>query len=271
MQLQNAKQRFEAQGLNLAAVSYDSPEILKDFARRHHVDFPLLSDGNSEIIRSFKVLNEQATGMTKGMAYPGFFYIDASGAIREKYFEVKYTDRFTANNLIGKLFPELSEGVVQKVDAPYLQLTTAQSDSVVAPGSRVSLVAEVVLPSDVHVYSPEVKRYKPIQLVILPAPEIELLPAVYPGSKILYLEAIKEKVSVFEGKFRITQDLKVAANQEFVKSLGANGATIAIKGELRYQACDKTTCYLPTSIPLSWQLQVLPLDRQRSPESIQHK
>jgi hypothetical protein len=29
--------------------------------------------------------------MTKGMAQPGFFFIDESGAIREKYFEAKYT------------------------------------------------------------------------------------------------------------------------------------------------------------------------------------
>ena len=44
MQLQNAKQKFEAQGLKLAAISYDSPAILKDFAERHNIDFPLLAD-----------------------------------------------------------------------------------------------------------------------------------------------------------------------------------------------------------------------------------
>lgn len=271
MQLQNASQRFEAQGLKLAAISYDSPEILKDFASRHKIEYPLLSDRSSQIIRSYDVLNEQATGMNKGMAHPGFFYIDANGVIREKYFELKYTDRFTPNNLIGKLFPELSEGGPQKVNAPHLQLTAEQSDSVVAPGSRLSLVAEVALPPDVHVYSPGVNGYKPIQLEIKPSPDIELLPPVYPASTNHYLEAIKEDVPVFEGKFRITQDLKVVATQSFVKSLGAQGATIAINGELHYQACDKTTCYSPTSVPLSWQLHVLPLDRQRSPESIQHK
>jgi hypothetical protein len=38
-----------------------------------------------------------------------------------------------------------------------------------------------------------------------------------------------------------------------------------------YQACAKTVCYLPTSVPLSWELEVLPLDLKRSPEAIQHK
>jgi hypothetical protein len=32
--------------------------------------------------------------------------IDASGVIREKYFEAKFTDRFTANNVFERLFPE---------------------------------------------------------------------------------------------------------------------------------------------------------------------
>ena len=68
------------------------------------------------------------------MAHPGFFYIDSSGVVREKYFEAKYMDRFTANNVIGKIFPELTEEVSQKVDAPHLGLTLDQSDREVTPG-----------------------------------------------------------------------------------------------------------------------------------------
>jgi hypothetical protein len=142
VQLQNAKQRFEAQGLKLAAISYDSPAILKDFAQRHKIEFPLLADPNSEIIRTFNVLNTAAKGMTKGMAYPGFFYVDANGVIREKFFTPKYTDRLTANNVISKLFPELSAEVTQDIKAPHLQLTLAQSDRSVIPGGRFSLIAE---------------------------------------------------------------------------------------------------------------------------------
>ena len=114
MQLQNPEQGLEKQGIELAAISYDSPAILKDFADRHKIDFPLLADPDSQIIRSFNVLNAEATGKEKGMAYPGFFYIDSGGVIREKYFEAKYTDRFTPNNVIGKLFPELTEEVSER-------------------------------------------------------------------------------------------------------------------------------------------------------------
>jgi hypothetical protein len=274
VQLQSAKQRFAAQGLGLAAISYDSPGILQDFARRHKIDFPLLADPNSGIIRSFNVLNGDAKGITKGMAYPGFFYIDSSGVIREKYFTAKYTDRLTANNLIAKLFPELTaEVVTQDVKAPHLQLTLAQSDRAAIPGARVSLIAEIELPPDVHVYSPGVQGYKPMQLTLQQIPGIEFQPVVYPSSKTLYLEAIQEHVPVFEGKFRISQDLTVtpAKTSDAIRSLFSHKRNLFISGELKYQACDKTVCYPPTSVPLKWELEVLPLDLERSPEAIRHK
>ena len=273
MQLQNAKQRFEAQGIKLAAVSYDSPAILKDFADRHKIEFPLIADPDSSLIRSFNVLNAEAKGMTKGMARPGFFYIDESGVIREKYFEANYTNRFTANNVIGKLFPELSQEVSQSVEAPHLRLTLAQSDRTVVSGSRVTLTAEIELPPDVHVYSPGVHGYKPIQLVLRPTREIEPASVNYPNPKILYLEAIREQVPVFEGKFRITQDVTVTFSKarDGIRAVFSAGKTVSIGGELQYQACDKAVCYPPTSVPVKWELKVQPLDLHRSPENIRHK
>src|SRR6516164_2290459 len=111
-----------------------------DFAMRHHIEFPLLADPDSKVIRGFEVLNVDAKGMTKGMAHPGFFYVDENGAIREKYFETKYTDRFTANNVIGKLFPELTLEVGQTVEAPHLQLALSESDRIAVPVRRVTLI-----------------------------------------------------------------------------------------------------------------------------------
>ncbi len=273
MQLQHAKQRFEKQGIKVAAISYDSPAILRDFADRHKIEFPLLADRDSRIIRGFHVLNEEANGMQKGMAYPGFFYVDG-GVIREKYFEAKYSNRFTANNVIGKLFPELTEEVSQSVEAPHLRLTLGQSDHTVISGSRVTLIAEIELPPDLHVYAPGAQGYKPIQLLLHPSAGIATEPAIYPSPRTLYLEAIREHVPVFEGTFRISQDVTVTFSKvrDGLRSVVSRGEkTIPITGELKYQACDKTVCYSPRSVAVTWQLQVLPLDLKRSPEAIRHK
>src|SRR6266481_2504583 len=177
------------------------------------------------------------------MARPGYFFIDTHGVIREKFFEAKYRERLSGNN----------------------------SDRIAFPGNRITLTAEVRLPPDVHVYAPGTKGYKTINLLIPAMREAQMKSAVYPRSKILYLPAIKERVPVFEGTFRIRQDLQVATAADFSNSLGSEGKTITIAGKLEYQACDSKICFTPTSVPVQWQLQVLPLDRQRAPENIQDK
>ena len=257
--------------MKFAAISYDSVEILKFFADRHKIEYPMLADTDSKIIQSYGVLNAEATGMQKGFARPGYFFIDPSGVIREKFFEPKYRERLTGNNAIAKLFPELGQEVTGTVDAPHLQLNLEQSDRTGVPGTRITLAAEVRLPADVHVYAPGTQGYKPIKLVIDPLPEMEFKPAIYPGSKILFLPAINERVPVFEGTFRISQDVRVSSSSEFWGSLGTDGKIFTIAGKLEYQACDQTKCYFPTSVPVTWQLQVFPLDRTRAPLEIRHK
>jgi hypothetical protein len=263
--------RFEKQGVKLAAIGYDSEEILKFFADRHKIEYPMLGDPDSKTIKAYGVLNPEATGMQKGFARPGYFFIDAKGIIREKFFEAKYRERITGNNVISKLFPELGQEVVETVEAPNLQVALEQSDRIGVPGARVTIAAEVRLPPDVHVYAPGAQGYKPIKLVLDPVPQMELKPPVFPASKILYMPAIKERVPVFEGTFRISQDVRVSSSAEFWGSLGKDGRVFEISGKLEYQACNTTECFLPKSIPVKWQLQVFPLDRTRAPENIRHK
>ncbi len=271
IQLQAAKERFQKQGIGLAGISYDSVEILKYFSGRRKIDFPLLSDPDSKIIRMYQVLNSEAVGPNAGMARPGYFYIDPEGMIREKFFEAKYRERLTGNTVLSKLFPELGEEVTDTVEAPHLQLSVGQSDRVAVPGNLVTLTAEVRLPPDVHVYAPGTKGYKTVKLAIDPLPDFEVRQASYPSAKILYLPAIKERVPVFENTFRIRQELKVNSMAEFSGALGPDGKKVAVKGTLEYQACDSKICFLPATVPLEWQFQIVPLDRQRAPEDIRHK
>src|SRR5439155_19516265 len=114
------------------------------------------------------------------------------------------------------------------VEASHLQLTVAQSDRIAFPGNRIVLTAEVRLSSDVHVYAPGARRYKPTNLLISPIRELQLKSAVYPRSKILYSPAIKERVPVFEGTFRIRQDAQVPTSADVRNTLGADGKTIPL-------------------------------------------
>jgi hypothetical protein len=231
----------------------------------------MLADPDSKTIRAYGVLNQEATGMQRGFARPGYFFIDPNGIIREKFFEAKYRERLTGNSIVAKLFPELGQEVTKTVEAPHLELALEQSDSTAVPGTRITLVVEVRLPPDVHVYAPGTQGYKPIRLVTDVLREMEFKPTIYPASKTLYLPAIKEKVPVFEGIFRISQDVKVSSSPEFWGSLGKDGKSFTMGGRLEYQACDKSICYLPTSVPVKWEVHVFPLDRTRAPVDIRHK
>lgn len=272
--MQNAQQRFRERGIGLVGVSYDSQAILKEFSARQGITFPLLADPNSELIQRFGVLNTTATGFTKGMAYPGFMYIGPDRQIRETFFEKQYAARYTANNILTKLFPELAESDLRTLSAPHLQLQLGQSDVVVGPGSRVTLTLEVTPPANIHVYAPGVRGYKPIALQIERIPEINLRPTQYPKSKVLFLPAIHEQVPVFDGKFKISQDVVISYSEGFIESLRTEknsvGRSITLKGILSYQACDESICYLPDQVQVSWDLVVTPLDSVRAREEIQH-
>lgn len=261
MQLQQSLDRFRQQGLGLAAISYDTPDVLRRFSDRQHITFPLLADPDVEIIRLFHVLNPERfwPHAAQGLAYPGFIYIDASGRIREKLFETDYKERYTANNLISKLFPELTEQIPRKVATPRLGLTLQQSDAAVFPGSRVTLIVEGELAPGVHVYAPDTKGYIPIEFALQSGPDFKIDRVVYPKSEMLYILPIKEKVPVFSGKFRITRDVTISADDSLKSSLGPDGKALTIKGSLKYQACDDKTCFTPVTTPLEWSFLVVPL------------
>ena len=61
MELQSNLEKIRAQGLGVAAISYDSVAVLKNFAERRGIAFTLLSDPDSKI----EVLLEKTPGGTK--------------------------------------------------------------------------------------------------------------------------------------------------------------------------------------------------------------
>jgi hypothetical protein len=161
--------------------------------------------------------------------------------------------------------------IMDSAEGPNLHVDIEQSERTAVPGRLITLAAEVKLAQDMHVYAPGAKGYKPIQLTIDPMPEMEFKPPVYPQSRIMYFPVLEEHVPVFDGTFRISQDLKVNTSAELWSSLGKDGKMVTITGKLEYQACNTTTCYQPATIPLKWHLLVFPPDHTRAPAETRHK
>jgi peroxiredoxin len=75
--------------------------VLRKFAERRKITFPLLSDPGSKTIRAYGLLNKEAKGgRAEGIPYPGTILIDKDGIIRAKLFEDGYRVRHSTDELI---------------------------------------------------------------------------------------------------------------------------------------------------------------------------
>jgi hypothetical protein len=139
---------------------------------------------------------------------------------------------------------------------------------VIVGGNRVALVLDVDLKPKMHVYSPEVKGYIPIEWKMESAGGVSVFDAEFPAAKLLHLPAIDEIVPVYEGKFRVLRDVLVGKPDEVEPLLNAEGQLV-LKGTFRYQACDDKVCYLPQNVAVEWKFQWQAHDRTRVPEELQ--
>ena len=291
MELQGQLEILREQGLGVAAISYDSVDVLSDFAQRRGITFPLLADDDSSAITEFGILNTVAAEgvgdnaddpdvqadvakyvsafganpMIVGTPYPGTFMIDGDGKVTSRFFEEFYRERNTTTNVMLKLGMGLSPIAAVEGETAHLKFTAYPSNTSVTVGTRFSLALDVTPGPDMHVYAPgaEEKGYRVIGFN-LDQPEIARIePVTYPESEIYYFEPLDEHVPVYQEKFTILQEVVMngdARAEEVMSTLDA----LTLTGTLEYQACDDAICFLPQSIPVSFTVDLEMPDRQRA-------
>lgn len=267
--MERKREDFAAKGVNIAALSHDNVEILKHFAARAGIGYPLLSDPDSAVIRAFGILNETVpeTHRFFGVPVPGEYLIGPDRVVREKYFEDNYRDRFTAGRVLVRTLDAEAGAARQTAETAHLRIVSWASDAAVRGGNRFSLALDIDLKPKMHVYAPRVEGYIPIDWQIEDAAGVTRYDVEYPASKALHLPAIGETVPVYEGSFRLLTDVMIGQPNEIEHLLDADGR-LTLRGSLKYQACDDKICYLPESVPLEWTLDFEQHDRQRAPEAL---
>lgn len=268
MQLERKRRDFEARGVRIVGISNDGVGALKSFAERVGIGFPLLSDPDSAIIRSFGVLNEDVPKDHQfyGIPHPVEFLLGTDRTVKEKFHEANYRDRFTAGRVLVRQLDGTALAARSTARTSHLKVTAWASDAVVRGGNRFALGLDIDLNDKMHVYAPEVEGYIAIDWRMEDAAGLTHYEAEYPKSVSLHLPAIEETVPVFEGSFRVVRDVMVGQARD-IDGLLADGQ-ITIRGSLRYQACDDKVCYLPTTVPLEWVLNFEGHDRERVPEDL---
>lgn len=265
MELEQQREAYGRQGVAVAALSYDSAALLKDFAARKGVHYPLLADPESKVIRAFGILNTnfKPGEMPYGVPFPGMYVIDEHGIVRAKYFEDDHVERYTAASVLVRQF---GAGGAEKteVETRHLRLTSAASDRAVWPGSRVTLTLDLELKPGMHVYAPGVKGgYIPIEWKMAESETWLALAAAYPEPHALEMPVINETLPVYDGRVRLARDVTVGQPVPQGK--------LAVTGTFRYQACDDHQCFPPQTVPLEWTLEVQALDGQRAPADLQRR
>lgn len=273
MELEQHLGAIRKQGLGVAAISYDSVGALKSFADRQHITYPLLSDPDSKIIRTYDIFNETVKPGTPayGIPYPGVYVVDARGMVVSKYFEDDFKERVSTADILARQFGGPVDVVRGAVEAKHLQITTAASNDIARPGLRIALSLDIEMKPRMHVYAPGVQGYIPIDWRLDDGgPAAKRHSFEYPRSEMLRLEAIGETVPVYRGRIRIRREITFG-QEAVLKPLVSPTGEVIIKGSFRYQACDDRKCYVPEDVPLVWRFKYQGLDLQRAPLEFQHK
>lgn len=269
----------------MAAISYDSIEILADFSKRHGITYPLLSDLDSATIKRYGILNTvalealgpdaqdptvaadvrvyatvlQPSERYRGIPFPGTFIVDRNGLVTSRFFEDFYRERRTVANMMLTL-GEGAGAAVQgtRVSTRHLDIRVYPSDANVSVGNRVSLVLDIAPRRGIHVYAPGAEGYRVITLTIGAEPFVKVLPMTYPASEIYFFKPLNERVPVFQRRFTLLQDVIPDASPE--AQIAFRGKeSLTLNGTLEYQACNEKTCFNPVSLPVSWILALKPM------------
>jgi hypothetical protein len=114
----------------------------------------------------------------------------------------------------------------------------------------------------------ERRTARPLALKLRPTSHARFDEPVLPAARPFHFAPLDETVPVFEGRFRVTQDVVLAVRDDIAPLLAAPDPTLALEGTLEYQVCSDTVCYPPASLPVGWKVTVRPLDRERVPEPL---
>jgi hypothetical protein len=226
--------------------------------------FPLLSDEDSRVIRAFGIFNHNVPEGDElyGIPFPGTFVVDESGIVRSKYFEELHRQRYTADSILLREFGA-SGGKRVELVTDHLRLEAFPASDSASRGNRITLAFELELPPKMHVYAPGVEGYKPVAVEVGEHPSLLAHETDFPEPESLFLEAIRETVPVYEGRVRILKDVTVSPRFQ--------GESVSIPVTFAYQACDDRICYTPSRVSFALEVDLVPHDRERVPETLRKK
>jgi DsbC/DsbD-like thiol-disulfide interchange protein len=237
--------------------------VLSTFAKAYGIEYSLLADVGSHVIRDFGILNtmiEPAAEEYYGIPIPGSYLVGTDGRVAGRFFHREYQVRETAATVLHAGFDVAvdpasmahdeveTEGVSVRAELAATELHTHQ---------RAYVYVHLNLADGLHVYGePIPEGYVPTRVSATATDGLVIGEPEYPATTPFSIEGLTEQFHVFGG------DVKIALP---VTSEIREAGTAAIDVEVSYQACTGQMCYLPRTDKLHIKLATAPSVREAGP------
>jgi AhpC/TSA family/Thiol:disulfide interchange protein DsbD, N-terminal len=253
VELEQSRVMLEENGVRIAAVSYDSQEILAAFALKHSIGFPLLSDKGSETIRRFGIFNHNMAPDLRsyGVPHPVDYLVAPDGTMAKKYFVPNYQHRVTGSAVALREFGTVSqEAPSVTLEAGALAVQIGFPSAKAFAGQEVSFFAHFVLQPGWHIYGSPLPESYTTTSITFEGPSVLAQKLELPEAGMLHIPALGETLPVYSGSFKGVGSL-------LLKHPLPEGR-LDLRGRLEFQQCSDAVCEPPQAIPFGLALILEP-------------
>ena len=233
---------------------------LGTFAAAHGIEYPLLADEGSRVIRELGLLDTDLEAHhgtfgiktrddQHGVPFPITFVLDSDGRIERTLSEENYRVRAGGRRLLTEL---LGTSPAAPVDAPagtgheqVVSATVRLDSPTYYAYQRVGIQVELSITPAWHIYGPSTPEgYIPLELTATSEPAgARLGPIAWPDPRPFRVAGLNDEFAVYDGKVRIDAPI------EFIIERGSGDARLDVR--IAFQACNATECFAPSTITVS--------------------
>jgi peroxiredoxin len=255
VELEASRAALSRNGLGLVAISFDGSQALKAFALLKSIDFPLLSDPGSQIIRRFGLLDSSVAPDNPAYGVPlhGSLLVDENGIVRARFFEPP--QGHTSGVVLTRLFTSADNTHEKLVSHDHVRLRYSASTLSARAGDGIKLNLEIVSKDDAVLYADDAAGTR-----VALSWEMDASP-VFQARAVRYPRPVDMRIAdkparMYQGTLQLARSITLSPDATAVAAAVDPAGDLVLSGTLRYQACRGERCYAASSVPLRWKVQV---------------
>lgn len=253
VELELSRSLLEKNGVRIAAISYDSQEVLAAFAQQYSIGYPLLSDRASEVIRSFGIFNENMAPQLKayGVPHPVEYLVGTDGIVVKKFFVPNYMHRVSGSAVALSEFSTVADDshtVTVKTGA--LTATIGFASMRAFAGQEIGYFATLAVASGWHIYGAPLPSEYRATAVSFDDTLVANQSFRLPEPRLLLDPVLGETLPVYSGEVKGVGTL-------LLKHPLPEGIN-RLSGHIDIQTCSETICEPPLRLPFEIALRIEP-------------